>query len=229
VGNFNSDGKLHLAVTNRGDSTITILLGNGDGTFAPISGCCGTSVNFTHTEGMVAGDFNGDGKLDLAVAMLNVQTNFPLDYVNVLLGNGDGTFSTTDFSLLLPNDIPTMVVGDFNGDGKLDFATASDPVNDISVLLQAPPSSPSPDFAVAASSTSASVAAGGTANYPLQVSSLNGFLGTVSFSCSGAPSLAKCSVTPSSVFLFDTASPTFTMSGTTTASSLALTRRHSWD
>src|SRR5436189_2029284 len=49
VGDFNGDGKLDLAVTNRGNSTLIILLGNGDGTFAPITGCCGTSVELTHT------------------------------------------------------------------------------------------------------------------------------------------------------------------------------------
>ena len=223
VGDFNGDGKLDLAVTNRGNSTITILLGNGDGTFTPISGCCGTSVSLTFTLGMAAGDFNGDGKLDLAVAILNVQGTFPADYVEILLGNADGTFSTTDFSLLLPDQPASLVLGDFNGDGKLDFATASDPYNYVSVLLQTAPSGTGPDFTIAASSTSLSVPSGGTANYPLRVSSLNGFLGAVSLSCSGAPSFAKCSV-PSSRFLFDSASNTFTMNVTTTASSLALTR-----
>jgi hypothetical protein len=155
----------------------------------------------------------------LAVAILNIETNFPLDYVNLLLGNGDGTFSTTDFSLLLPNDVPTIVAGDFNGDGKLDFATASDPINDISVLLQTPPSVPGPDFTIAATDTSSSVQAGGTANYSVQVSSLSGFLGAVSLSCSGAPSHAICSVSSSSVFLFDTAIATFTLTVTTKAPS----------
>jgi len=223
VGDFNSDGKLDLAVTNSGDSTVTILLGNGDGTFAPISGCCGTSVSLTFTLGMAAGDFNGDGKLDLAVAIQNNQPASPADYVAILLGKADGTFSPTDFSLLLPNDPYSLAVGDFNGDGKLDFATASAPYNFVSVLLQTPSSGTGPDFAIAGSSTSLSVAPGGTANYPLKVSSLNGFLGAVSLSCSGAPSFAKCSV-PSSRFLFDSASNTFTMSVTTTAPSLALTR-----
>jgi hypothetical protein len=223
VGDFNGDGKLDLAVTNRGDSTITILLGNGDGTFAPISGCCGTSVSLTHTLGMAAGDFNGDGKLDLAVAIQNLQPMSPADYVAILLGNADGTFSPTDFSLLLPNDPFSLAVGDFNRDGKLDFATASAPYNYVSVLLQTPPSAIGQDFTIAASSTSLSVPPGGTANYPMQVSSLNGFLGAVALSCSGAPSFAKCSV-PSSRFLFDSASNTFTMSVTTTAPSLALTR-----
>jgi len=183
VGDFNGDGKLDLAVTNRGNSALTILLGNGDGTFAPITGCCGTSVELTHTLGMAAGDFNGDGKLDLAVAILNIQPMFPVDYVIILLGKGDGTLAPTDFSLLLPDQPASLVAGDFDGDGKLDFATASDPNNYVSVLLQIPPSGPGPDFAIAASPTSLSVQPGGTAKGTLQVSSLSGFLGAVSLSC----------------------------------------------
>jgi len=219
VGDFNGDGKLDLAVTNRGNSALTILLGNGDGTFAPITGCCGTSVELTHTLGMAAGDFNGDGKLDLAVAILNIQPMFPVDYVIILLGKGDGTLAPTDFSLLLPDQPASLVAGDFDGDGKLDFATASDPNNYVSVLLQIPPSGPGPDFAIAASPTSLSVQPGGTAKGTLQVSSLSGFLGAVSLSCSGAPSHATCSVTPSSVFVFDTAIATLSLSVTTTAPS----------
>jgi len=220
VGDFNGDGKLDLAVTGRGNSTVTILLGNGDGTFTAISGCCGTAVDLTHTLGIAAGDFNGDGKLDLAVTIQNLQPLFPADYIAILLGKGDGTFTPTDFSLLLYNDPYSLALGDFNNDGKLDFATASDPYNYVSVLLQIPPSGPAPDFSIAATDTSRSVQAGGTANYSVQVSSLSGFLGPVSLSCSGAPSHATCSVTSSSVFLFDTAITTFTLSVTTKAPSV---------
>jgi hypothetical protein len=218
VGDFNGDGKLDLAVTGRGNSTVTILLGNGDGTFAPISGCCGTPVDLTHTLGMATGDFNGDGKLDMAVTIQNLQPAPPADYVTILLGKGDGTFTPTDFSLLLYNDPYSLALGDFNNDGELDFATASDPYNFVSVLLQSPPSG-SPDFAIAATDKSLSVQPGGTANYSVQVSSLSGFLGPVSLSCSGAPSHATCSVSSSSVFLFDTAIATFSLSVTTKAPS----------
>jgi len=68
VGDFNGDGKVDLAVTNVGDqynpgNTISILLGNGDGTFqAAIDTQLATTASYLYTA-----DFNGDGKLDLAV------------------------------------------------------------------------------------------------------------------------------------------------------------------
>jgi hypothetical protein len=65
VGDFNDDGKLDLATANYGDGTVTLLLGNGDGTFKPSSGSPYIVGNSPYV--IVAADFNGDGKLDLAV------------------------------------------------------------------------------------------------------------------------------------------------------------------
>ena len=148
TGDFNGDGKLDLAVSSRGNDILTILLGNGDGTFTPVVGCCGTSLGLTHTLAMAIGDFNGDGNLDLVLAVQNIESLYPADYIEVFLGNGNGGFTPTDFSLLLPNDAYSFAVGDFNGDGMLDLATASQPDNYVSVLLQTPPSATPPDFSV---------------------------------------------------------------------------------
>jgi hypothetical protein len=68
AGDFNNDGKLDLAVANLGDSTITLLLGNGDGTFTQASGSPYAIGGGAYQ--VAAADFNGDGKLDLAVANL---------------------------------------------------------------------------------------------------------------------------------------------------------------
>jgi hypothetical protein len=124
TGDFNGDGTPDLAVGNTTSNTVSVLLGNGDGTF---------QAHVDYSEGLqpwyvAVGDFNGDGKLDLAVA--NILSNT----VGVLLGNGDGTFSPSVSSEV--GSFPTGVaVGDFNGDGKLDLAITNSRDNSVSVLL----------------------------------------------------------------------------------------------
>jgi hypothetical protein len=76
-------------VANAGDSTATILLGNGDGTFVNKSTI---SVGNDPTS-LVVGDFNGDGIPDLAVANTGGTSIFNGNSVSILLGNGDGTFT----------------------------------------------------------------------------------------------------------------------------------------
>ena len=122
VGDFNGDGILDLAVTNGNctevgsadelcpPSTVSILLGNGDGTFQ-------SHVDYSvgsFPSSLVAADFNGDGNLDLAI--VNGST------VSVLLGNGDGTFQPQVTYAIKPSS--GIVVGDFNNDGKLDLAVS---------------------------------------------------------------------------------------------------------
>ncbi len=131
VGDFNHDGKLDIAVTNA-SAFLSVLLGNGDGTFQPPVQSAITS----YTGFLGVGDFNGDGKLDLVGIPAD---QFGVSVVEILLGNGDGTFqSPVSYSV----DInPTQAsVGDFNGDGKLDLAVADagileDPGHTVSILL----------------------------------------------------------------------------------------------
>jgi len=114
VGDFNGDGKPDLAVVNSGSGDVSILLGNGDGTFQPaVKYPAGASPSF-----IAVGDLNGDGKLDLAVANGSANT------VSVLLGNGDGTFQPpVQYSVGSSADF--VAVADFNGDKKLDLLASS--------------------------------------------------------------------------------------------------------
>jgi sugar lactone lactonase YvrE len=137
VGDLNGDNKLDLVVTNfyygagcqRSDLSACIfvssLLGNGDGTFQPpvntvlnAPGCpspdrCGGGLS------IVMRDFNGDGKLDIVVA--DPFSSGPTDYLQVLLGNGDGTFQPEVDYYLPQGSVHGVTAGDFNGDGKVDL------------------------------------------------------------------------------------------------------------
>jgi hypothetical protein len=83
AGDFNHDGKLDLAITNSGDATVSILLGNGSGGFTATTPI---SVGF-NPDSVAVGDFNNDGNLDLAVANEGSNT------ISILLGNGAGATS----------------------------------------------------------------------------------------------------------------------------------------
>ena len=117
AGDFNRDGKLDLVVANYSDITVTVLLGNGDGTFQPRMDY---PVDYGSSS-VAVGDFNHDGKLDLVVTTSSDAFG---SAVAVLLGNGDGTFQPY-------LDYPTaygpysVAVADFNQDGNVDLATAN--------------------------------------------------------------------------------------------------------
>jgi hypothetical protein len=126
IGDFNGDGFQDLVVANAGVSgtaSLSVLLGNGDGTFQAAS-----SYNAGPNPVSVAiGDFNGDGKPDLVVANSS-------DTLSVLLGNGDGTFQAR-LQYVVGPVASFVVVGDFNGDGKADLATANSDNGSVSIAL----------------------------------------------------------------------------------------------
>jgi len=116
VGDFNRDGKLDLAVANKGSATVSIFLGNGDGTFQ-------TKVDYATIAspvGITTADLRGNGILDLAVVTPGE--------ISVLLGNGDATFQPhVDYPGYPVGSEPLggiIVAADFNRDGKLDLAAA---------------------------------------------------------------------------------------------------------
>src|SRR5438093_8651438 len=113
AGDFNRDGAMDMAVANYFSGTVSVLLGNGDGSFRPA-----TSVTVgANPWGIAVGDFNGDGVPDLAV------TNNGTSTVSILLGNGDGTFRAGPIVAVVgPRG---LAAADLNGDGKVDLVIAN--------------------------------------------------------------------------------------------------------
>ena len=129
TGDFNGDSKIDLVVVNSGNpsandnGSVSILLGNGDGTFqTALDVAAGTNSSV-----VAVGDFNGDNHLDIAV---NSSTNM----IRVLLGNGDGTFQSPA-SYSTGTGPVALAVADFNGDNRFDLVVANAGSGTVSVLL----------------------------------------------------------------------------------------------
>ncbi len=129
---WNGDGKLDIAVVNNGITTgsyvVSILTGDGSGGFGQISNI--DIGNTTVPRGAVVGDFNRDGRPDLAVAGYGNNT------IPVLLGKGDGTFEPV-VSLNGPANPQSVDTADFDGDGWPDLVatTSITGSQNVSVLL----------------------------------------------------------------------------------------------
>ena len=133
-GDFNGDGKMDLATANFGSGDTSVFInmssGPGDISFAE-------QVRFNagrYSRGVTAGDFDGDGKTDLAVA------NYYTDDVSVLLNTS--TLNETTFADKIDfnsgNGSTDVTIGDFNGDGKTDLAVSNSSrrrSNKVSILL----------------------------------------------------------------------------------------------
>lgn len=131
IGDLNGDGNLDFALANQTSNTVSLRFGTGDGGFAlPITPELSVGIS---PRSVAIGNFNGDGFQDLAVA-----TDVSND-VSIRLGNGTGGFTipTAPSESQIPVGIGPyyIAIGDFNGDGLQDFATANGGSNNISIRL----------------------------------------------------------------------------------------------
>jgi len=137
VGDFNNDGKLDLVVSNgyfqgQDQNQFNLLLGNGDGTFqAPVGFATDQIPN-----AIAAADFNGDGKMDVAVlcSWSTIPFSPDTDVVDIFLGYGDGTFQNKT-SYHVDFTAAGLLVTDLNHDGAPDIAVLNAYVGDVTVLL----------------------------------------------------------------------------------------------
>jgi hypothetical protein len=135
VGDFNGDGNPDLAVSpvlDEGNSEV--LLGKGDGTFTNANGSFGIDNGTSTSNSIAVGDFNGDGKLDLVETCASLDDQ-PCNLLLILFGNGDGTFMQSSFVPLDFSGSQSVAVGDFNGDGQPDLAVTNSGANGVNVFL----------------------------------------------------------------------------------------------
>ncbi len=146
VGDFNRDGKLDLVTANGlvWDGKVSVLLGNGDGSFQPARTI---PTGGSTARAVAVGDFNADGKLDLTVAGWNPATSPSYYYTNyypgtpstsevtVLLGHGDGTFARASSRDLSGDFVSSIATADLNADGKPDLMWTDGDADAVGVLL----------------------------------------------------------------------------------------------
>jgi len=126
VGDVNGD---HIPDVVVGGGDISVLLGNGDGTLNPP---INSGVLSTFISGVAVGDFDGDGKLDVAATLPNSRD----DETAIFLGNGDGTFHAgTTYNMGINGDPENITVADLRNNGKLDLVVANFIGGAIDVLL----------------------------------------------------------------------------------------------
>jgi hypothetical protein len=169
---------------------------------APTSAVSGTNVTFTAAVAGAAGTGSPTGTVTFSngATVLGMAT----------LSSGTATYSTA--ALAVGTASVTAAYG-----GSSTFAASTSSA--VAVVSTAPPP---PDFGVAASPASGTVAQGQSATTTLTVTPANGFNSAVSFACTGLPSEAACSFNPTSVTPSGTAAATTTVTVTTTAASAAL-------
>jgi hypothetical protein len=126
---LNNDTYTDMVISNLGSNNITVLLGNGTGSFSPAAGSPFNSIGTAPYQSIVA-DFDLDGKTDIAV------TNSSSNYISVWLGTGTGSFVSASGSPLIYGTTPQAICSDdFNGDGKADLAIGDYTSNKLTILI----------------------------------------------------------------------------------------------
>jgi len=129
IADVNRDGKPDIIVANTEDETVTVLLGDGKGHFAPAPGspfACGRGPN-----DIAVADMNGDGNPDLVIA------NTGTPYITILLGDGKGRFAPAPHSPFATESYPHVhgvAAADFMGNGKPGVVTDSWGHNEILLI-----------------------------------------------------------------------------------------------
>ncbi len=125
IGDLNGDANLDLVSANYDSNSVSVMLGNGDGTFGPFTDfAAGMRPN-----SVALADFNADGNFDVVVPQVDY-----MGHVGVLMGNGDGTLQAP---VSYPVELSSVFaeVGDFNGDGLPDIVCSNGSSKSVSVLL----------------------------------------------------------------------------------------------
>jgi YD repeat-containing protein len=133
VADFNGDGFLDVAVTNN-SGTVSILLGDGAGNFTLTNSFSAVASAGLRPLAIVTGDFNEDGKVDLAVTNIQPDGSTLNGSVLIFLGDGGGGFAA-GATLTVGQRPLSMTTGDFNNDGHLDLAVANKDSNNVSIWL----------------------------------------------------------------------------------------------
>jgi hypothetical protein len=127
VADLNNDGNLDLAVVNRSSAVLSVLLGNGDGSFRPPV----NTATLPKPWAVAAADFNADGHVDLAYTSFGVNGGW--GSVVVLLGDGQGGVAARQQYVVHTQSPAGLAVADLNADGRPDVVTAN--ASTVSVLL----------------------------------------------------------------------------------------------
>ena len=128
IGDVNKDKQMDIIVANDGTNTVGILFGNGDGSFQDqvtfFAGYDSMPCSLT------VSDLNNDNHLDIAIA------NYGTDNIGILLGYGNGSFTSAETYTTLPQSNPSsLAVGDFNNDNHLDIVVANSGTGNVGIFL----------------------------------------------------------------------------------------------